>query len=44
MSWNMLADATVEATHVGASLVVAVLLGLPFFLAVAALLTGLYNA
>jgi hypothetical protein len=44
MSWNMLADATVEATHVGASFVVAVLLGLPFFLAVAALLTGIYNA
>jgi hypothetical protein len=44
MSWNMLADATVEATHIGASFVVAVLLGLPFFLAVAALLTGLYGA
>jgi hypothetical protein len=44
MSWNMLADAAVEATHIGASFVVAVLLGLPFFLAVAALLTGLYSA
>jgi hypothetical protein len=44
MSWNMLADATVEATHVGASFVVAMLLGMPFFLAVAALLTGLYSA
>jgi Bacterial inner membrane protein len=44
MSWNMLADAAVDATHVGASFVVAVLLGLPFFLALAALLTGLYSA
>jgi hypothetical protein len=41
MSWRMLANATVDATLVGASLLAAVLLGLPFLLAVAALLTAL---
>jgi hypothetical protein len=41
MSWRMLASAAVDATSVGASFLAAVLLGLPFFLAVAALLTAL---
>lgn len=43
MSWRTLANAAVDATSVGASLVAAVLLGLPFFLAVAALLTSIYS-
>jgi hypothetical protein len=41
MSWHTLAKAAVDATSVGASLLAAVLLGLPFFLAIAALLTAL---
>jgi hypothetical protein len=40
MSWHMLASAAVD---VGASFLAAVLFGLPFFLAVAALLTGIYG-
>jgi hypothetical protein len=43
MSWHMFAGATVNATIVGASLLAAVLLGLPFFLAVAALLTCIHS-
>jgi hypothetical protein len=39
----MLSSAAVDATLVGASLLAAVLLGLPFFLAIAALLTGIYG-
>jgi hypothetical protein len=41
MSWRTLASSAVDATSVGVSLLAAVLLGLPFFLAVAVLLTAL---
>jgi hypothetical protein len=41
MSWRTLVDAAIGAAGVGVSLLAAVLLGLPFFLALAALLTAL---
>ncbi len=43
MSWRTIVHATVEATAVGASLLAAVLLGMPFFLAVATVLTGIFR-
>jgi hypothetical protein len=43
MSWQMLCDVTVAATAVGVGLLTAVLLALPFFLALATLFTAIYN-
>jgi hypothetical protein len=43
MSWQMISDVTVAATAVGVGLLTAVLLALPFFLALATLFTAIYN-
>ena len=41
MSWRTIADAAVEATLVCTSLLGPILVGLPFFLVLAAILTGI---
>ncbi|MGE0117626.1 MAG: hypothetical protein AB7S71_01605 [Dongiaceae bacterium] len=41
MFWRNIADATIEATLVSASFLGTVLVGLPFFLVLAAIITGL---
>jgi hypothetical protein len=43
MTWQVLSDVTVAATAVGVGLMTAVLLALPFFLALATLFTAIYN-
>lgn len=44
MAWKTLADAAISATLVSVSLLGAILIGMPFFLVLAALLTGILGA